>query len=174
MIKRSSQLLLLLMFVSMIGCATMQVETNGAPIPNYIVRANLPSSGIVIDTTIILNYNEKEGGEFLHKSKYLDSREQEHVLNEKYIRNLTLAIRVKNPDRNEYQLWLHRELYTSDKTYSEAKKEMVYGGRLSMKEFFIELPTVRGSWGKASYELRDVEGNMIFQGLQIRYRVPAI
>lgn len=174
MVNKVNSLLIALVFIIISGCATVQLESNGVPIPNHIMRANLPSSGIVLDTKAILYYNEEEGGELLDKYVYLDQRAQESVVKGKYLKNIILTINVHNPNKREYQLWVKRELYSSDKTYAESKEEMLYRGTLSRKEFFIELPTQEGTIGRASYELRDAEGSIIFQGSTFRYRVPVV
>jgi hypothetical protein len=165
-------LLVLIIILSLSSCATtVKIETNGIPVPNHITRAHLPSSGIVIESALIKYYYIKEGSELLEAFDYLNPHKEEQVLDSEYLREFEVVLRVINPNKIKYGLWVNREVHAKDKTFVEKKVELIYNGSLSMKEFNIKLPVHKGSWGKAYYEFRDAYGNLMFQGLDIRYLV---
>lgn len=161
------------------GCATVRVETGGLPVPNHVVRGSIPSKGMLVDAAFIRFYGEKEGDEYLDTFEYLNPYAEEiHHIKLDHLRSLQAIVHVINPQKEHYQFVLYYEFPSpdgsADKQSLMRKKEILYKGNLSRKEFSIRLPANAGVTYKIWFELQGTDGYSFFFGPYMHYEVAGI
>lgn len=170
--KKSITFVLLILMV--IGCTPkINVQLDSGPVPNYVIRANLLSSGIKVETALIKYYGTKEGDELLSTYEYLAlGTEKPHKINIDNTQRLKVMVLVHNPDKEKYSMWIE---YSIDKDggilLSRHTNEIVYEGSLSRKEFNFDLPLQNGVYGFAKFTIYDKNLNIIYESPKASYTV---
>lgn len=171
-LRQLSILLCILLLVG--GCATVRVESEGLPIPNFVVRGNIPSTGMRVDSAFIRYYGQEEGDELLDMHEYLNPYAEKSVIKKDYLRSLVVSVHVFNPRKETYLFIVYHEFPASElgeEQSTERKQELLYVGNLSRKDFTISLPVTDGFEHRTWFELWSSRGRVIFQGLDVHYEV---
>lgn len=163
-----------LILLLVIGCTPkINVQLEGRPVPNYVVRANLLNSGIQVETALIKYYGQKEGDELLSTYEYLAlGTEKPHKINIDNTQKLKVMVLVNNPQKEKHSIWIE---YSIDKdggvSLSRHTNEPVYEGSLSRKEYNFDLPLHNGVYGYVRYTIYDKNLNIIYESPKASYTV---
>lgn len=159
-------LLLLVMLATVTGCAKrMIINVDGMPISNYEYNITNQETGIRAVFILIRYYREYEDREYIVKPEYLDALHANRIGLEN-TESLVLHIKVVNLRKQYYAL-----SWEVDGPANARSLGFLYGGRLSRKDFYIELPL--DSQGNFTYSLRilNIEGDDLFDLPEGRYYV---
>lgn len=158
------------LFILLTGCASIKVvDQNGLPIPNYVVRGSIPSSGMRVDFALVRYFSVAEGDEQLDTHEYLNPYEKKHSVNLEHLKSLAMTVHVLNSERQSYSLSFYKE---TPSTGPDGQTELLYTGKLSRKEFFIPLPIdEKGFTYEAWFEIRDKNDIVRFMSPFVHYKV---
>lgn len=151
------------------GCATVEIETEGVPVPNYVVRGSIPATGMLMKAAFIRYFELEEGDELLSDLEYLNPYAEKQVVSKKYLKSLVVAVHVLNPKKETYLFVAYKRVPTAK--LGEVKEELLYAGDLSRKEFNISLPIEADVEREVWYELWNSRGRVLFQSPVVRYEV---
>jgi len=171
---KSSIIFVTFIFLLVVGCTPkINIQLEGRPVPNYVVRANLLGSGISLETALIKYYGKKEGDELLSTYEYLAlGTEKPHKVNSDNTQKIKVMVLVHNPQKETYSMWVE---YSIDKdvgtSLSRHTNEPVYEGSLSRKEFDFSLPLQHGVYGYMRYRIYDKNLNIIYESPKASYTV---
>lgn len=170
---RIGSLLMLTQLFILYSCATVKMEMNGYPMPENMVCATLISSGIKVNSAVVYRYGVMEGDEILDEYSYLDvsNHKKTHYLNPLFMQSLKIIIHINNPNKIKYKLWIDRTAKSIDGKIDTRNYELGYSGNLSRKEIVINLPVEEGLRGQASFNIKSGSGNLVYQGLVLKYKV---
>jgi hypothetical protein len=154
------------------GCATVKLETEGVPVPDYVVRGSIPATGMRVNSAFIRYFEQEEGDELLGTLEYLNPYAEKQVVSSKYLKSLIVAVHVFNPRKETYLFIVYTGVPTAELGRAkQTEKELLYVGDLSRKEYNISLPIEADVERVVWYELWNSRGRVLFQGPYVRYEV---
>jgi hypothetical protein len=155
---------------ALIGCATPQINVNGAPATNGMLMLKNHETGIVAYAVAIRHYDMKQGDEVLKLHEYV--RFGEDVTLNDETRSLAIALRIVNERKFKYSIVEVYKTYYYDETYPYLSEHTLYSGQLSYKEMVSHCPIPQdGSFESCNYwiEIRDRNGEPMFMIGDLRY-----
>lgn len=165
--KTSSKIAaILLLTILTFGCAHKTVvNVDGMPVSNYEYNLTNPETGIRVVFVLARFYREYEGKEYIIKPEYLN----------------TLQVNRINPDSTE-RLILHIKVINLRKEYfaltweiegpgDKKRTALIYAGKLSRKDFSLQLPSHLAGDIDYSFALADAIGDDLFSLPLMGYRV---
>lgn len=159
-------LLLFILVLFMPGCSkNIIMNVDGMPISNY--EYNLTNNETGIRTVFVLSryYKEYEGKEYIIKPEYLDALSVNRI-NSAETDRLMLHIKVVNLNKKAYSLH-----WKVDKPNNGESQGLLYTGKLSRKDYTLNLPvSVSGDY-QYSFTLLDAKGNDLFELPIMGYQV---
>jgi hypothetical protein len=152
----------------------VKLEVEGQPVPNFVFQAQLPGSGMLIDSAFIRNYQVPEGKEFLDTYEYLNTTKKEEIkVSPDHLKSLVVSVHIFNPRKQKYRMWIHECDTSKGDKIGKRNDKLVYAGSLSRKEFNFFLPTQKGVERSFYFELRSPTNELLYRGLDICYAVGA-
>lgn len=146
------------------GCThQVALQVAGAPVPDHVVQARLPGSGIQVTTYYMRFFSVPEGSEALDTVEYLKFGPEPQKISMAGLQKLVLRAIIYNPWHQKYALWARQG---HDDTVTE---ELINAGRLSRKEVEIQLQTQPGAPGHGGFTLVDEHGRLIYESPSLRY-----
>ena len=158
---------LILALATIFSACTPQVtlQVGGVQVPDNVVQATLPASGIQVSTYYTRIFTIPEGDEALEAVEYLKFSPEMQKIDADGLQKLVLRAIIWNPGRIRYAIWSR---HGHDEAITE---EVLYEGGLSRKEVEIQLPTWPGVTRQAGFTLMDEHGLIIYEGPMVRYTV---
>lgn len=162
--KKATVMLSLLLILFAVGCAhNVKLEMNGLPVPDNVVQASILSTNMKLSMCFVRHYEVPEGDEVLETFTYLPFQKNDPItIDPTGTTSLTLNIRVRNPTKASYQMWLesvHRDYGTARMV---RKYEPVYTGDLSQKEMKVPLPMEPGVAVLARIFIYDADNHIAY------------
>ena len=158
-----TNLLLLTVLAIIAGCATTRIYVDGMPISNFEYNLTNQETGIRVAFVLVRYHREYEGDEYILMPEYLDALHANRI-NIDNTESLILHIKVINL-KNQY----HTLSWEIDGPPKPRVLGLLYGGRLSRKDFYIKLPLdIQGDF-MYLFRFLDIDGDDLFDLPEGRY-----
>lgn len=149
---------LVVMFL-LIGCGGKTiVQMDGMPIPNFEYVAQDEETGVKASYILTRYHKQYEGNEFLIVPEYLNAWDDNEI-DSTDTERLILHVRVVNLKRIEYNVWY--EFQSADGSHMSYRN--LYHGRLSRKDFSVDLPITAGLSAKYRIAIDEHGGDTIHE-----------
>lgn len=157
---------LLIILILLTACATPQINitADGTPIPEHITRLSNPGTEIAITVSLVRQFMYTEGDESVMMPEYLQL-DQLHRIDQLKTKGLIMAIHVHNPKRVEYQVWESHDFWYPNSKWPTHVTRCFYQGRMSTRDYRVNLPLKDIIKGKSRVEVRDPETNEVIMSI---------
>lgn len=157
-------ILTILSVLFMSGCAQKIVyQVDGQPVSNYIVRAQLVESEMVVKYLLLENFYQQEDDEKYKTQNYVDIM-GESVYNVPEGSYLELKIYVFNPRKINYKINSHMVVGGGQNVTKQ-----LYEGDLSRKEVKIVLPLKEHKFIRYYFEIVSKNGELMYRSFEAKY-----
>jgi hypothetical protein len=164
--KTSRIAAVLLLILLTFGCARRQViNMDGMPVSNH--EYNLTNEETSIRAVFVLAryFREYEAKEYIIKADYLDALHANRI-DPRTTERLILHIKVINLRKQYYTMNWETNQPKGGKTIA-----LLYGGKLSRKDFSMEIPTAGPGENVFQFRVLDMEANDLYSLPLMRYKV---
>jgi hypothetical protein len=146
----------------------MNLQIKGAPVPNNVIEARVPSPPMLLTYTLVRLYSEKEGDELLDTWEFLPLVGNKGPCKVKMgdLQGLVLRLEVFNPSKEDYVLKviILKEDVKTGKTWYE--NTAVYEGKLSRKRFDITFKPEKHVRSRAKFQILSEDGELCFESFE--------
>lgn len=164
--KTSRIAAVLLLILLTFGCAKKQIiNIDGMPISNHEYNLTNEETGIRAVFVLARYYREYEAKEYIIKADYLDALHVNRI-DPRTTERLILHIKVINLRKQYYTMNWETNQPKGGKTIA-----LAYGGKLSRKNFFIELPIAVAGEHDFQFRLLDADRDDLYSLPLMRYKV---
>ncbi len=152
-------------FLLIVGCMAPKIFVNGAPANSNLLMAR--NEQLSIFAHAHRHYMKREGAETMMVYESIVFEDIVKLPADTLV--VSVVLRVVNENKEPYQLWETYVLtdYNGDKTYRINK---LYGGKLSMKEFNLQVPIRGATKGKYALKVTNMDSKVLFVVGTVRYK----
>ena len=163
---RLKRIFFILLILAIAGCSkNMIINVDGMPISDHEYNLSSQETGIRVVFVLARYYKEYEGEEYIVKPQYLDAMDVNKV-DPARTDKLILHIKVINLQKKFYSL-----KWQIDSPARDQSQGLLYTGKLSRKDYYLNLPTAVPGDYAYSFTFSDKDGNDLFDLPRMGYRV---
>lgn len=154
------------------GCAGVNLQIKGAPVPENVIEARVPAPPLILTYAFVHTMKVEEGDEFLETWKYLPlvGKSSPYVAKTKNTRGLALKLEIFNPSKADYVLKVVQLKQKTEKDQQWYDNATIYEGNLSRKSFEILFPPEEHIRSRVRFEIRSIDGELCYESFEAFFK----